>query len=209
MVIIKSEIFKSQKKNKYLLTLMLFLEVNKNYIGKVLFNINLFLAMFDIKSESRNIKLVKEALEILIDLDIITVKNLLTKEKISSFSNVIPSTPLFITILYDSREFRKYDDEFIFHVLDLLGDSVKFTTTIEIYLFIISRMFSDELSGLSPAHVSYANIIENTSVGSNGTVSSHLEILEEKGLLKIEKEKSKNSGHTYNTYSIPKELRVR
>jgi len=161
MVIVKNVLFEKENVgNKYLLVLMLFLEVNKNYIGKIVFSINMFLSMFNIKPTRRNIELVKDALDKLIELDIVYIKNLSDDRKIiSSTESIITNTPLFMTVNYDDRTFRKYKDDFIFHILDVLHKHTKFTTLVELYLYILSRMFQDSIiSNLQEVSISYENI---------------------------------------------------
>jgi len=49
--------------------------------------------------------------------------------------------------------------------------------------------------------------ILNTSVANRRTLSSYIKILEEDNLLDIAKGKNEKSGHSYNIYSLPKELK--
>jgi len=205
LVIIKNELFKREKnKSSFVFALMAYLEVNKNYIGRCVITPKGILGMFNMKLSKSNLEKVAIAIETLINLNIIEYE-IFNDEKIEKINY---STVFFIKIKRDGRQFRSYDDDFMFHTLKKIKYYKNFEKLLEVYFFILSQMHQDmKTYSLSSRHVSQSEIIKNTSVNSRKTIASYVNILKDEELLEVELFKNEETDNMYNIYSFPDHMK--
>lgn len=213
MIYIRRSIFNEEDNGIFLVLLYIHLGLNKSRDNTYYMSIDNFLQIYNIRKNSRNVSEVKKSLNYMIDnnhIDLkIVDKEYMSWEIISCTDDIVKNTLLYIYIdeHCQGSQFKMYDEEFCYSVLDKLSDTKKMYRLLEILFLIMSRMWFLDNKTPQSGYFSYVKMMKTMNYSNRGILSSQIKILEELDLLEIKSVDSEHTDFNKNEYSVPKWLK--